>query len=129
MAEAFQKEWKRASVQFTKENRDPVMGEALLFVDGLRMDLGHRLVGMMTDDGCSCTLSHRFSALPTETSTAKPAVMPIAGELNAGEKLTPKTRSGAMHGRTAQILTKKGTAKASNCPWSWTGNLNVSVTG
>jgi hypothetical protein len=110
MADAFQKEWKRAPVQFTKENHDPVMGEVILFVDGLRMDLGHRLCSMITDDGCSCTLSHRFSALPTETSTAKPAVMPIAGELNAGEKLTPKTRSGAMANLTALriILEEKG---------------------
>jgi hypothetical protein len=110
MAEAFQKEWKRAPVQFTKENRDLVMGEAILFVDGLRMDLGHRICSMMADAGCSCTMSHRFSALPTETSTAKPAVMPIAGELNAGEKLTPKTRSGALANITAlrSILEEKG---------------------
>ena len=110
MADAFQKEWKRAPVQFIKENREPVAGEVILFVDGLRMDLGQRLGGMMEDAGCSYTLNYRFSALPTETSTAKPAVMPIAGELNAGEKLTPKTRSGALANITAlrSILEEKG---------------------
>jgi hypothetical protein len=110
MAEAFQKEWQRAPATYIKENRSPVAGEVILFVDGLRMDLGHRICGMIADTGCSCTLSRRFSALPTETSTAKPAVMPIAGELFAGEKLTPKTRSGALANITAlrNILEEKG---------------------
>ena len=110
MALAFQKEWKREPIQYAKENREPVEGEIILFIDGLRMDLGHRLCTMMEDAGYTCTTTHRFSALPTETSTAKPAVMPVAGELVSGEKLTPKTRSGAIANITAlrSILEEKG---------------------
>ena len=110
MAEAFQKEWLREPAPMRKENQEPVAGEILLFVDGLRMDLGHRLSSSLTDAGYSCTLSHRFSALPTQTSTAKPAVMPIAGELVAGENLTPRTKSGALATITAlrSILNDKG---------------------
>jgi len=110
MAQAFQQEWKRAAMAQDKETHEPIAGEVTVFIDGLRMDLGHRLCAMMEGNGCSCTLTHRFSALPTETSTAKPAVMPIAGELNAGEKLTPKTRSGAFANITAlrSILEEKG---------------------
>ncbi len=110
MARAFQKEWIRAPVDQTKESHEPKAGEVMVFVDGLRMDLGQRLCAMLGDGGYSCTLTRRFSVLPTETSTAKPAAMPIAGELNAGEKLTPKTKSGALATITAlrSILEEKG---------------------
>lgn len=105
MAQAFQKEWIHHPVDQMKENHEPMRGEIIVFVDGLRMDLGHRLSAMLDDAGYSCTLTRRFSVLPTETSTAKPAAMPIAGELNAGEKLTPKTKSGAL----ATITALRGT--------------------
>jgi hypothetical protein len=110
MALAFQKEWKREPVQVSRGSREPARGEVLIFVDGLRMDLGHRLCELVEDAGCSCSLSHHIAALPTETSTAKPAVMPIAGELSAGEKLTPKTKTGALANITAlrTILEEKG---------------------
>ena len=110
MAEAFQKEWLREPAPMRKENQEPVAGEVLLFVDGLRMDLGHRLASSLKEAGYSCSLSHRFSALPTQTSTAKPAVMPITGELVAGENLTPRTKSGALATITAlrSILNDKG---------------------
>ncbi|QYZ78643.1 BREX-1 system phosphatase PglZ type B [Methanofollis formosanus] len=110
MAEAFQKEWQREPATMRKENQEPTAGEVMIFVDGLRMDLGHRLCSILKETGCSCKLSHHFSALPTQTSTAKPAVMPIAGELNAGEDLTPKTKSGAIATNSAlrSILKNKG---------------------
>lgn len=125
MAEAFQKEWQREPPTMHKENREPVAGEVLLFVDGLRMDLGHRLCSSLKEE-CSCTLFHHFSALPTQTSTAKPAVMPIAGELYAGEDLTPKTKSGAAATINAlrSILNDKGFCVLSD---SETGKPEVSA--
>jgi len=53
MAEAFQKEWLREPAPMRKENQEPVAGEVLLFVDGLRMDLGHRLSSSLKDAGYS----------------------------------------------------------------------------
>ena len=134
MAEAFQKEWMRAPADLRKENRKPVSGEVLLFVDGLRMDLGHRLCEMIKSQECSCTLSYTYSALPTTTSTAKPAVMPIAGELSAGEKFTPKTKSGAMANLTAlrtileengfEVLTQSDTGDPAKSAWTDCANID-----
>ncbi len=94
-AEEFQKAWCSSPPEQMKETCSPVAGEVLLFVDGLRMDCGHRLKTILEDAGQSCTISYRYSALPTLTETAKPAVMPIAGELASGEGLSPRTQSGA----------------------------------
>jgi len=59
----------------------------LLFTDGLRYDLGRRLCERLEGRGCRVTLGQRWSATPTVTATAKPAVTPIAGDI-AGEKLS-----------------------------------------
>jgi len=65
-------------------------GGCLLFVDGLRLDLGERLRGWLEADGLNVDLSWRFAAQPSVTSTAKYAVSPIAGRLLPGLELTPK---------------------------------------
>jgi len=137
MTDAIQKEWMRAPVTYRKESRPPVPGEVFLFVDGLRMDLGHRLCEMIKRQDCSCTLSFTYSVLPTETSTAKPAVMPIAGELKTGEKFTPKTKSGALANITALrgVLEEKGFAVLTNSDTgdptksAWTDCANIDEEG
>ena len=58
----------------------------LLFADGLRYDLGHRLAERLEGLGCRVTLNHRWAATPTVTATAKPAVTPVADEI-VGEDL------------------------------------------
>ncbi len=60
-------------------------GRCLLFVDGLRFDLGRRLLQMAEKQGFSGTLSWRWAAVPTVTATSKPAVAPIAAELTGHE--------------------------------------------
>ncbi|CCJ35866.1 hypothetical protein BN140_0943 [Methanoculleus bourgensis MS2] len=95
LATAFQEEWLASPPEQEKETWKPPQGEVLLFVDGLRMDLGRRLQEQLARAGCTCSLTHRLAALPSITETAKPAVMPIAGELAAGKNLTPATRTGA----------------------------------
>jgi len=72
----------------------PVPGErdvCLLFVDGLRFDLGASLAGELEQRGLIVKLGFRLSTLPTVTATAKPAVMKIAGELHgtSGDDFTP----------------------------------------
>lgn len=62
-------------------------GTCLLFSDGLRLDIGHRLAARLEDRGVSCELSWRLSALPGVTSTAKPAVSPVSDLLSAGSEL------------------------------------------
>lgn len=60
----------------------PDEGTCLLFVDALRFDVAHRLVDRLLEHGLSCTVSHRFAALPTVTPTAKPAVTPVAQQMS-----------------------------------------------
>jgi hypothetical protein len=59
-------------------------GECLCFADGLRYDLGVRLVERLERQGCIATLRRRWAALPTVTATAKPAVTPVANDIEGG---------------------------------------------
>ena len=74
----------------------PVQGEegtVILFVDGLRYDLGQRLGEMLTAQGLELHPGWRWAALPTVTATAKPAVSPLSGELQGhapGETYAPE---------------------------------------
>jgi len=56
-------------------------GECILFADGLRFDLAQRLVARLEERRLKVAQKPRWSALPTVTATAKPAVSPIAGKL------------------------------------------------
>lgn len=58
--------------------------ECLLFVDGLRFDLARRLASRLEDGGCRVGIGRRWAALPTVTATAKPAVTPLAAEIDGG---------------------------------------------
>jgi hypothetical protein len=81
----------------------------IVFVDGLRFDLGQRLAERLEGRGCCASVSHRWAATPTVTATAKPAVTPVAGDIvgdSLGEDFAPRfdrtTRAaGAQSLRTA----------------------------
>lgn len=60
-------------------------GTCLLFVDGLRFDLAHRLGTMLEQRGIDVEVEPRLTALPSVTATAKPDVSPAASELAGGE--------------------------------------------
>ena len=53
-------------------------GECLVFVDGLRFDVGQRLLAKAHERQLLVTEGYRWSALPSVTATAKPAVTPAA---------------------------------------------------
>jgi hypothetical protein len=59
-------------------------GECLLFVDGLRYDVGQTLADLLEKAGLRVARDSRMAALPTATPTAKPAVAPIAGVCSGG---------------------------------------------
>lgn len=63
-------------------------GECLLFVDGLRYDVGQDLADRIEKANFSVTRSVRLAALPSVTPSAKPAVSPIAAKCT-GAKLPP----------------------------------------
>jgi hypothetical protein len=65
----------------------------LVFVDGLRYDLGCRLAERLERRGCRVTIGHRWAALPTVTPTAKPAATPVADAVSGqelGGNFTPR---------------------------------------
>lgn len=66
-------------------------GTCYLFVDALRYDVGQGLVALLEARQLACRTDWRLAALPTVTSTAKPAISPVAAALNGNGRtdLTP----------------------------------------
>lgn len=62
-------------------------GACLLFTDGLRLDLGRGLASRLQERGLACRLAWQLAALPSVTSTSKPAATPVGGLLSAGPGL------------------------------------------
>ena len=60
----------------------------ILFVDGLRFDLALGVAERLAGRGFRIDLRQRWAALPTVTATAKPAVTPVAAEIE-GDSLGP----------------------------------------
>jgi hypothetical protein len=90
----------------------------LIFVDGLRMDVAHRLIGVLQANGAKTELIWCWSGFPSVTATCKPLASPAAGAFTACvvEALAP-----AYDGKpvTKPILTKAITASG----WATEDNL------
>jgi hypothetical protein len=69
-----------------QEGIEAAAGECILFADGLRFDIGQRLVAMAGERQFEVSTGWRWAALPTVTATAKPAASPVASKLR-GEHL------------------------------------------
>ena len=57
-------------------------GECLLFVDGLRFDIGERLHAYLERRGLQVEHGVRWAAMPSVTPTCKPAVSPVTGSIS-----------------------------------------------
>lgn len=67
---------------------EPSAGTVVLFVDGLRFDLGIRLGERLEGAGMEASVRSTLAALPTVTQTAKAALAPVApGALGPGTGL------------------------------------------
>jgi hypothetical protein len=67
-------------------------GTCVLFADGLRYDVGQKLLAMLSGRVGAVQARHQFVALPSVTPTAKPAVSPVAAKIKgtvAGEEFRP----------------------------------------
>jgi hypothetical protein len=82
-------------------------GECLVFVDGLRFDTGQLLGDLLEGAGLKVERSSRLAAIPTVTSTAKPAVAPVAVKCT-GQGVPPDFRP---LGPDGNELTSDGFAK------------------
>lgn len=115
-------------------------GTMVLFVDGLRLDLGRRLVERLAaSDGVS--FSWRLSPVPTVTASAKPLVTPIADairgagrpdlflplEVSSGKPADTNCLNAAMRARGIEVLAKgesRGPSSPQAIGWSECGNLD-----
>lgn len=76
-------------------------GTATLFVDGLRLDIAHRVQDRLAGGGLDVEATTSLAALPTVTQTAKAALVPVAEEaLVAGPEFHP---ANALTGTRASI--------------------------
>ena len=63
-------------------------GTVAVFVDGLRLDVAHRILDRLAGAALEVDLITSLAALPTVTQTAKPVLVPLAvGSLTAGPGL------------------------------------------
>jgi len=91
----------------------PQVGTCILFSDAFRMDLGQRLFQMLEKENFKTEIAFHLSALPTVTSTAKPALAPdqIKIDGKASRDLNP-TGAGKSSALTAdayrKLLTEDG---------------------
>jgi len=69
----------------SKANRNIAPGTCVLFADGLRFDVAQKLHEKLSGRGLVIETGRHWSALPSVTPTAKPAVSPVAGEIVGGE--------------------------------------------
>ena len=67
----------------------------VVFVDGLRLDLGHRLAAILTESTLQTSLTHRLAAFPTVTPSGQPAVAPLTAPIGTG----PGMAAGDSEGR------------------------------
>jgi hypothetical protein len=58
----------------------------VLFVDGLRMDVGRAVVERLTELAVPASLAWRLAPVPTVTATAKPLVTPVADAIHGAGK-------------------------------------------
>jgi hypothetical protein len=77
-----------------------------LFADGLRYDVGQQLADKLEQSGLVVDRGWQWAALPTVTSTSKPAVSPVAPLLGPGSELNCIVRSDGAK-VTAEILRRE----------------------
>jgi hypothetical protein len=80
-----------------RTNVEPPEGGCLVFVDGLRYDLGRELELRLRGRGCRTEVRTRWAAVPTVTATGKCAVTPVAADVQGhklGADFAPMLRSG-----------------------------------
>jgi len=114
------------------------VGACVLFVDGLRFDVGQKLRAALETKLGKVQCQHQFVALPSVTPTAKPAVSPVAGKIigsQAGEEFCPCVEAGGKDLTTDrfrnlleddgyQVLAAADTGNPAGRGWTEFGNLD-----
>ena len=115
-------------------------GTCVLFVDGLRVDLGRRLLDRLSGAE-SVGFGWRLAPIPTVTATAKPLVTPVADairgagrvdlflplEIGSGKPADTACLVGAMRARGFDVMGKgevRGPSSAQAIGWTECGNID-----
>ena len=113
-------------------------GTAVLFVDGLRFDVGARLADALDARGYDVDRAHTWAALPSVTPTAKPAASPVADRLGPGADPPPKFATALPDGKAltidrfrsvladaeVEVLRPPETGGGSGVAWTETGEID-----
>jgi hypothetical protein len=114
----------------------PTKNAVTVFVDGLRLDVAHRIRDRLAAGGLDPTLSTTLCALPTVTETTKPAIVPVppgtltsGSDLNAanattGTKATIQVLRSLMAERDVEVLFAAETGDPSKAAWTEAGELD-----
>lgn len=114
----------------------PVSGDVVVFVDGLRLDVAHRLNERLAASGLETDLTTGLAALPTVTQTAKPALIPVDQQhLVAGAALDARRAPdgpaagirvlrGLLADAGVQVLVGADVGKPTGMAWTETGELD-----
>ena len=111
-------------------------GTCLLFVDALRFDLGQRLGSLLGQQCTETEIKAALTALPTVTSTAKPAVSPAASSMRGGKgfdtvvkatgsKVNAQVLRRAIAEGGVQILGAEDLGDPTGCAWSEYGAIDA----
>lgn len=111
-------------------------GTVTVFVDGLRLDIAHRVQERLLSVGLGVECTTSLAALPTVTQTSKAALVPvIKGALAAGPELGPSnSKSGAkatiqvmrslMGANGVQVLGSTEMGDSSGAAWTEAGEID-----
>lgn len=123
----------------SQSEASPGDGYCVVFVDGLRFDLGKRLGALLSSNGIHLEEHPVWSALPSVTATAKPAVSPVAAEIIGSDTATDfepmvaatgKSLSGGYHFQQLlkssgwQVLERGDTGDPSGKAWCAFGDID-----
>ncbi len=119
-----------------KTGLDIANGTCVVFVDGLRMDIGHRLRAILASNNLIADIDYRLAGFPTVTPTGKPAVAPFNVPLGPGPGFAAGSENGsgmegavfskALDSSGVEKLTSAAFGNSSGKAWTEIGDLDSS---
>jgi hypothetical protein len=112
-------------------------GDCVVFVDGLRYDVGQALRAALARRGCDAGIVARLAPFPTVTGTGKPAVAPVTDPIIGGQELSAADIDGrALTGDTLRSYLRKAnvqsfgpTETGDPSGKGWTAAADIDTTG
>ena len=108
-------------------------GDCVIFVDGIRLDVCQTLRTRLAAGGMTASLTPRLAAVPTMTSSGKPAVAPLKNVLGTGDALAPTSDGVEVNApllrkllatESVQALSPDETGDPTGRGWTETGDLD-----